>query len=103
MSSTVYKNPVYFVASVYIPDPDDRCDYDEYIRLVKPVVEKAGGRYLIRSEKISSIFGGVKPDRMIIIEFENRKQLEACFVSSEYQAIERLRESSVRAEAIIVE
>lgn len=103
MSPTSSDNPVYFVVNVYIPDPDDRRNYDEYIKLVKPVVEKAGGRYLVRSEKISPTFGSQKPDRIIIIEFENRGRLEACFSSLEYKAIKQLRENSVMAQAFIVE
>ena len=103
MSSTNSNNPVFFVVNIYIPDPNDRQDYDKYIQKVKPVVEKAGGRYLVRSEKISAMFGSQKPDRVIIIEFENLPQLEACFASPDYKAIKQLREKSVTAHAFIVE
>lgn len=101
--SAQQSKPVYFVVCVHIPDPDNRRDYDEYIRMVKPVVEKAGGRYLARSEKVSTMFGGECPDRVIIIEFESRSRLEACFSSAEYQAIKQLRENSVSSLALIIE
>ncbi len=42
-------------------------------------------------------------DRIIVIEFENRRQLEKCFASAEYATVKGLRENSVKTNAVIVE
>ena len=43
----------YFIVDTYIDDNKNRSEYEEYIALVKPIVESYGGAYLVRSNKIS--------------------------------------------------
>lgn len=95
--------PTFFIANIEIPNPDDRNSYDEYVAKVKPIVENHGGEYIVRSERIALFTGMEKPDRIIIIRFENKEQLEQCFTSPEYASIKGLRENSVKATAFIVE
>ena len=42
----------YFVIDTYIDPDKGRREYDEYIELVKPIVEAHSGEYVVRSEKI---------------------------------------------------
>lgn len=93
----------FFVVHIAIENKNDRKPYDEYIERVKPIVESHGGEYIIRSERISVFAGTWNPDRIIIIKFETRKQLDDCFSSDEYRSIKGLRENSVITNAIIVE
>ena len=93
---------VYFIVTAYF-DGEKKEDYRKYIKAVKPIVEKYQGRYLICSEKITALGSKWKPDRVIIIEFETREQLERCFASEEYKQIAWLRETSVDSRAIIIE
>lgn len=79
-----------------------RDDYDEYIRLVKPIVESYGGEYLVRSESLTALGDIWRPDRMIIIRFPDRNSLDACFASDEYKQIMGKRISSVNSQAVIV-
>lgn len=93
---------VYFVATIYFDKSMDGA-YSDYIERVVPIVEKYNGRYIIRSEKITPLGADWKPNRVIIIEFDTRKDLEECFMSEEYKRIAPLRESSVNSNAIIIE
>lgn len=93
---------VYFIATVIIDENRDNREYESYIREVKPIVEGYGGRYLIRTDCVIPLSEKWKPDRVIIIEWENKEQLEACFSSEEYRKIAAKRENSVDAKAIIV-
>ncbi len=93
----------FFIVNIEIPDNNARNSYDEYIAKVKPVVESYGGTYLVRSEHISLFAGAHKPDRIIVIRFENRQQLDKCFASAEYVSVKTLRENSVKTTAFIVE
>jgi uncharacterized protein (DUF1330 family) len=93
----------FFIVNIEIPNKNERSNYDEYIAKVKPIVESYGGKYILRSEQISLFAGTQKPDRIIIIEFENRQQLDKCFTSAEYASVKGLRENTVKTNAFIVE
>lgn len=92
----------YFIISTYINDAE-KGQYDEYIEKVKPIVERFGGKYLVRSEKMDFMSKEWKPDRLIVIEFLSKEQLEQCFASDEYRQIKDKREQFVDSRAIIVE
>lgn len=95
--------PAYFLISVQINDEEDRAPYDEYIRQVIPIVESYGGKYIIRSEKITYMTGTWRPDRMIVIEFPSKKEIDACFTSKEYIKISGLRVNKALSQTIVVE
>lgn len=94
---------VYFVATIFFDEKGNLEDYLEYIDLVKPIVNKYHGRYIARSEKITALNKAWSPDRVIIIEFDSKEQLDRCFSSEEYKRISMLREKSVNSKAIIIE
>jgi len=94
---------VFFIVNIEIPDKNDRDSYDDYISKVKPIIESYGGSYIVRSEQVELVSGEQKPDRIIVIRFENKKQLQDCFASDAYISVKKLRESSVKATAFIVE
>jgi len=87
----------------YIDEKAGRGLYDEYIREVKPIVEKFGGEYVARSEKVTSLHPERTPQRIIIIRFPSRKILDECFASEQYCEISNKRINSVDARAVIVE
>lgn len=93
---------VYFVAIVNYDEANDIDSYTKYIERVKPIVEKYHGKYIARSEKITVLKKGWSPDRVIIIAFDTREQLDKCFSSEEYRKIAFMRENSVESKAIIV-
>ena len=94
---------VYFVATIYFNESKNDNAYLDYIESVVSIVKKYNGRYIVRSENVTPLGGDWKPNRVIIIEFDSKEHLEACFASEEYRRIAPLRESSVNSNAIIVE
>ncbi len=94
---------VYFVVTTYFDEEKSKEDYLKYIKAVKPIVSKYHGRYIVRSEKITALSSNWSPNRVIIIEFDTKEQLEICFSSEEYKQITFLRENSVDSKAIIIE
>ncbi len=54
---------IYFIVTVDIIE--DKNNYQEYIRQVKPIVEEYGGRYLVRSNKITALQEQWCPRRVI--------------------------------------
>lgn len=94
---------VYFIACIKMEKNGVIQPYRDYIWEVKPIVEKFGGRYIVRSDKITALSETWNPKRVIIIEWDSREQLEQCFSSKEYCRIAGKRENSVDSAAIIVE
>jgi uncharacterized protein (DUF1330 family) len=72
--------------------------YTQYIDRVSPIVEKYGGRYYVRGEKIRSL-GDWKPERGIVIEFQNEDQIQRWLTSSEYADVAPLREEAADAKS----
>ena len=91
---------VYLIAELRILKPEL---YRRYMERVPEVIRKYGGKYLVRGGEITPFSGGWKPDRIIIIEFESREQLQRCFSSPEYLKVAPFREESTTGRAIIVE
>lgn len=93
----------FFVVDTYIDEDKGRGSYDEYIEQVVPIVERYGGKYIVRSEKITSLSPSRNPQRVIIIAFPSREALTHCFESDAYQAMMNKRMMSVDARGLIVE
>lgn len=93
----------FFIVDTYIDKNKGRGSYDDYIEQVKPIVESYGGEYLARSENVTALSPLRKPDRVIIVRFQSREKLDACFASDEYRRIMHERTDSVDARALIVE
>lgn len=93
----------FFIVDTYIDKNKGRGFYDDYIEQVKPIVESYGGEYLARSENVTALSPLRKPDRVIIVRFQSREKLDACFASDEYRRIMHDRVDNVDARAVIVE
>lgn len=88
---------------VEILEITDAGRYGEYIDAVKSVVEKGGGQYVIRTDRVRPLFGGPAPARIILIKFKDAQSLDACFSSDDYMRIAPLREMSTRSSACVIE
>jgi uncharacterized protein (DUF1330 family) len=87
--------PAYLIADEDIQDPEA---FDEYKRLVLPVIEAFGGRFLSRGAEVEIIEAGDwTPGRMVIIEFPDLDQLRAWYDSPEFAPIRSIRRAAVRS------
>ena len=91
---------LYMVVEIEVKDPEL---YEEYVEKVYDIVTKYGGKYLVRGGSITPTSTSWIPDRLIIIEFQNKKQVKDCFQSSEYLELAPLREKSTLSKTILVE
>jgi uncharacterized protein (DUF1330 family) len=92
--------PVYLVIDITIRNANL---YSEYISKVSDIVEKYGGKYLVRGGRVTELSGSWAPDRFIIVEFESKERVVECLHSEEYKKIAHLRKESTVGKAIIVE
>jgi len=88
---------------VEISEIRDEEMYLLYIQRAGPIIEKYGGEYILRSNKISAISGSTNLVRALLIKFESLDLLRECFSSKEYNEIKHLRENSVESEDIVIE
>lgn len=93
----------YFLVDTYIDEHTGRGEYEEYINRVKPIVESYGGQYLVRTEHVYSFCGERNPQRVIIIRFDRKEDLDKCFSSVEYKVIMQKRTDNVDSRAIFAE
>ena len=78
--------------------------YREYMRQVKPVIEAAGGRYLVRGGAHRVAEGEWFPRRLVLLEFPSMDAIESFYLSPEYQALKSLRlKCSLARGAVAVE
>lgn len=91
---------LYMVVDIEVKNPEL---YEEYVEKVYDIVTKYGGKYLVRGGSITPTSTNWIPDRLIIIEFQNKKQVKDCFQSSEYLELAPLREKSTLSKTILVE
>ena len=78
--------------------------YREYMRLVKPAIEAAGGRYLVRGGAHKVVEGNWFPRRLVVLEFPGMDELLDFYLSDEYQTLKTLRhQSSITHGAVAVE
>jgi uncharacterized protein (DUF1330 family) len=80
----------------------DQTEYQEYMRQVKPVIEAAGGRYLVRGGAHKVVEGNWYPRRLVLLEFPSMAAAQDFYLSPEYQALKALRLRSSTAHAAVV-
>ncbi|MAM65446.1 MAG: D-fructose-6-phosphate amidotransferase [Chloroflexi bacterium] len=90
----------YFIAEVDVTDP---AGFEEYRKLVGPLVDKYGGRYVVRGGASEASEGDWSPGRIVIIEFESMERLKAWHDSDEYRPVMAMRHNSATTKAIMVE
>jgi len=91
--------PAYAILDVEIRD---MARYGEYMRQVKPAVEAAGGRYLVRGGAHKVVEGNWFPRRLVIMEFPDMEVLQRFYLSEEYQSLRALRQQSSTTHGLVV-
>ncbi|HTO84651.1 MAG TPA: DUF1330 domain-containing protein [Methylomirabilota bacterium] len=92
--------PAYLIADVEVRDQEV---YAEYRRQVLPLVQKHGGRFVIRGGKHEVLEGDWQPARLVVIEFPEMATLQAWYRSPEYTALIKLRQGVSRGSLVAVE
>lgn len=77
--------------------------YQEYMAKIKPVIEAAGGRYLVRGGAHTVIEGDWTPTRLVLFEFPSLAAAQAFYVSPDYQSLKALRQAASSANVVGVE
>ena len=92
--------PAYLISTIEISDP---IGYEEYRKLVPPVLAKYGGRFVVRGGEVEYKEGDWRPTRVVVVEFESLDRARAFYDSAEYAPAKRIRQRTAIASILFVE
>ena len=93
--------PAYLVGGVDVSDP---AWVAEYGPKVEALVEKHGGRYLVRGGEMDVVEGTTPAARvMVVIEFPSLENARAWYNDPEYAPLIKLRQTGSEADIVLVD
>lgn len=92
--------PAYFL--VDIREVKDAAKMEEYKARISPVVEKFGGRYLVRGGPLEVTEGDWRPVFPVLIQFPSMEQARRWYDSEEYRELKQLRLSATKGSGVFL-
>ena len=95
--SSSYQCCVYWMWNLlrFTQEGEGQASYQRYVEEVKPLVEKRGGRILIRSRGEATLIGAETWDEALVIEYPSRAAFLDMIGSEEYRAIGHFRQDAI--------
>jgi uncharacterized protein (DUF1330 family) len=90
----------YVILNIKVIDP---AGYEDYKKLVPPIIKLFGGRYLVRGGRNETLEGDWYAQRLVILEFENIEKVKTWLNSPEYAYARSLRHKYANTNMIVVE
>ena len=91
----------YLLVDVDIHNIDE---YKKYLDKVKPMVEKFGGKYLIKGGEIDAKETDLwKPTRIVLVQFPNKISALNWYNSEEYRPLKNLRLNNATSNILFIE
>jgi uncharacterized protein (DUF1330 family) len=90
----------YLIGNIEVTDP---AKFEEYRQKVVPVIEKFGGRYLVRGGDACRLEGNLPLHRLVVSEFPTLEAAKQFCDSAEYQPILKLRLAFTRSDMVLVQ
>ena len=92
--------PAYFIWDVNV---HDSAGFEEYRKRVPAIIEKYGGKILVRSGKYEKLEGNWQPKLVVLLEFLSLEQAKRWYASEEYREPKALRFKTAKTDLILVE
>ena len=92
--------PAHLIGQLTIHDPET---YDRYRAETPALVERFGGRFLVRCGDPEVLEGEAAPMRVVVVAFPSRAQAKRFHESPEYRAIPPLRLAAAEGAAVLVD
>jgi uncharacterized protein (DUF1330 family) len=74
-----------------------------YVAEIPAHIAKHSGKYIVRGTEPKAIEGDWKPDRMVILEFPERKNAEAFLSDPEIQELFKVRHDTTTSKLVLVD
>jgi uncharacterized protein (DUF1330 family) len=82
---------------------DDVETYKKYTARTPALIQKYGGRFLVRGGEVEAIEGEPFKDRLVVLEFSSKEAAHRFYESPEYQEIIKLRHNSSESRFLLAE
>jgi uncharacterized protein (DUF1330 family) len=93
--------PAYVIGRVQMRNPSW---VQEYGQKIQPLLQKHGGRYLVRPGKMETLEGTASlPSGIVVLEFPSMEQARAWYRDPEYAPLIKLRQGGSDVELVLVE
>lgn len=83
-----------------VHDPET---YRKYAALTPPLVKRHGGRFLTRGDEVFTVEGAAYQDRMVILEFPSKANVDALFNDPDYIAAMEFRHAAAESRIYVQE
>lgn len=90
----------YIIAKVNVTDWDQ---YNGYMKVTPGVIEKFGGRFLVRGGEMITLEGPEETRRVVILEFPSMEKAKEFYYSNEYSEAKKLREGAASASFLVID
>jgi uncharacterized protein (DUF1330 family) len=85
------------IAEVTNPD-----GFKQLIPLAGPAAENAGGKYIVRTDKVTAL-DGTPPKRVVVIAFDNVDKAKAWHASAEQKKVDDIRMKTTKSRVFVAE
>jgi uncharacterized protein (DUF1330 family) len=89
-------------AVVDIAEVTDPEGFKQIIPIAGPAAEKAGGKYIARTEKITSL-DGTPPKRVVIIAFDSVDKAKASHDTADQKKVDAIRAKTTKSRVFVAE
>ena len=89
--------PAYMIARINVTDPEQ---YKKYMAVTPGIIEKFGGKFVVRGGETVSLEGPEETRRIVVVEFPALYNIRAFYSSPDYQAAMKLREGAAELEIL---
>jgi len=90
----------YLIVDLEITDADV---IQEYARQAPAVIQKYGGKYLVRGGAWEALEGDWRPKRVVVLEFPSVAQAKRWYDSDDYKKLKDMRRKAAKSNVILVE
>jgi uncharacterized protein (DUF1330 family) len=92
--------PAYVIIEIEVLDP---AGFEEYKKLVAPIVQKYGGKYIAGGGATEVLEGDWKPKRIVILKFASMHRAREWLNCEEYREPRQMRHRTATTNMILVE
>ena len=90
----------YLLVRVDVTDWDK---YKEYMKVTPGVIEKYGGRFLVRGGDVATLEGPEETYRVVLVEFSSVEKAKAFYHSEEYGEAREIRAGAANAQILVID
>lgn len=88
---------------IFDVDIRDMARYGDFMAGVKPALEAAGARYLVRGGAHKVLEGDWAPHRLVVLEFPSSQQAEDFYNGPVYRGLKAIRDECSSGRLVMVE